>query len=362
MNPGSRDRVDVLYQEGAAAWEAGHHAEAAARARSAIALEPGLPALHFLLASALMQGGSWHEAIDAFAQAMARGAVYPMSHNCGLQTALARARIDLGHGLLPLQQSLPSAPPFVSCIICSINPVRFKKISANLERLLEGVPHELVGIHDARSLCEGYNRGARQSRGDILLFCHDDIEIAGSDFAARLLHHMACHELVGVAGSTRLAGDAWPYANWPGVHGQIGMPLPATGKITVTAFQMKGRATPRAQVLDGVLMAARRALWQAHPFDQETFDGWHLYDFDFSFSAYRAGRSVAVAHDILVVHESNGNFGAVWQRYARKFMDKHAIAFATPATTAPPQLCTVTVDSAAEWMLFTEHLISTSPR
>jgi GT2 family glycosyltransferase len=137
---------------------------------------------------------------------------------------------------------------------------------------------------------------------------------------------MQHHDLVGVAGSTRLAGNAWLYADWTHVHGQIGMPGSGARQTIVTAFQMHGDATEGAQMLDGVMMAARRDLWQAQPFDQDTFDGWHLYDFDFSFSAHRAGRRVAVAHDLLVVHESTGNFGPAWQAYARKFIAKHGIA------------------------------------
>jgi hypothetical protein len=359
MNSNPENPVDALYREGLAAWEAGRHADAAAHARAAIALEPGLPALHFLLGSALMPQGFWPEAITAFGDALALNIGYPMSHHCALQSALARARIDMARGVVPQMKALPAAPPIVSCIICSITPARFTKISANLERLLADVPHEIIGIHDARSLCEGYNRGARQSRGDILLFCHDDIEIVGADFAARLLAHLKNHELVGVAGSTRLAGNTWIYTNWRHVHGQIGMPGPGAGQITVTAFQMQGCATGGAQMVDGVLMAARRELWHEHPFDQDTFDGWHLYDFDFSFSAYRAGRSVAIAHDLLVVHESTGDFGPAWQAYAQKFIAKHGIALATPATASPPELCSVTVGSVPEWMRFATHLANT---
>jgi hypothetical protein len=134
------------------------------------------------------------------------------------------------------------------------------------------------------------------------------------------------------------------------------MPGPGAGQITVTAFQMHGAVTAGAQVVDGVLMAAHRGLWQTLPFDEDTFDGWHLYDFDFSFSAHRAGRGVAIANDLLVVHESTGNFGEAWQRYAKKFIAKHGIPLATPATASPPELCSVTVSSAAEWMLFSAHL------
>lgn len=43
---------------------------------------------------------------------------------------------------------------------------------------------------DARSLCEGYNRGVAMSRGDVLIFSDDDIEIPTRDLCARLLRHI----------------------------------------------------------------------------------------------------------------------------------------------------------------------------
>jgi hypothetical protein len=36
---------------------------------------------------------------------------------------------------------------------------------------------EIIGIHDARSLADGYNRGIAQSRGEHIILSHDDIEI-----------------------------------------------------------------------------------------------------------------------------------------------------------------------------------------
>ena len=39
-----------------------------------------------------------------------------------------------------------------SVIICSIDALKFAQVSACYEQLLDGFPHEIIGIHDARSL------------------------------------------------------------------------------------------------------------------------------------------------------------------------------------------------------------------
>jgi Flp pilus assembly protein TadD len=55
MTNGRSKQVDDLYAQGSAAFRAGRYAEACAHAERAIALEPGLGALHFLLGSARLE-------------------------------------------------------------------------------------------------------------------------------------------------------------------------------------------------------------------------------------------------------------------------------------------------------------------
>ncbi len=59
------------------------------------------------------------------------------------------------------------------------------------------------------------------------------------------------------------------------------------------------------------------------PFDAETFDGFHLYDIDWSYRASRAGFRLGVAGELLVVHASRGAYDAAWQGYADRFRSKH---------------------------------------
>jgi len=72
----------------------------------------------------------------------------------------------------------------------------------------------------------------------------------------------------------------------------------------VTLYDVMERETKGLQALDGLLLATRRETALRLGFDEATFDGWHLYDLDFSLRAAQAGLDCATCNDILVVHGS----------------------------------------------------------
>jgi tetratricopeptide (TPR) repeat protein len=356
--PESRDpgRVDALYEQGAAAFRAGRYAEAASCAESALALDPSLPAVHFLLGSTRFEMGEFEAAEAAFAACAKRSPPYPMVLHARMRAACARARVDLARGRRPQALPLPSGGRRVSVIICSITPSRFEKVCASYRSLLEGVPHEIIGIHDARSLCEGYNRGIRRANGDVLVFSHDDVEIVSPDFAARLLGHLENQDLVGIAGTNRLVSGNWISGGWPHLHGQVGSEVAKPGSLIVTVYQIAGPTAAGVESLDGVFLAARRELVERIAFDETTFDGWHLYDLDFSLTAHAAGFRTAVCNDLCLIHDSIGTYNEDWQRYARRFEEKHRERLRGRGELQPTELCWIEPASREEWLLMTEEM------
>jgi GT2 family glycosyltransferase len=211
----------------------------------------------------------------------------------------------------------------ISIIICSVDDARFAATSANLGNLLKNDPHEIIRIGDARSICEGYTRGVAQSRGEHLIFCHDDIEILNDDFAVRLRAHLAEYDLVGVAGTNRLIRGEWVAAGPPYIFGQVAQSHPQQGFV-VRIFGAPARCVGGIRAMDGLFIAARRDVVEKIPFDSQTFDGFHHYDLDFSFAAHLAGFRLGIANDIHVIHKSWGSQDQDWQTYLRRFDQKYA--------------------------------------
>lgn len=284
-------RAEAFYNQGAVLVAMGRSAEAVAPLRRAVAVNPG-----------------FHKARQALFQATAQA----------IMSAPAPA--------VPAPSPDPQpGDPTISVIVCSITPEKLAQTRACYDALL-GPDYEFIAITDARSLCEGYNRGAAQSRGDVLIFSHDDITVLTPDFRARLSAHMRRYDVAGVVGTTLLTGASWIDSGPPHNVGMvIHQPTPEHD-LRVDVYGVRGETAENVQALDGLFFAARRETVLALGFDETTFDGFHCYDSDFTFRAYLAGRRVAVCHDLTVIHRSHGRRDAAWSVYAARFIDKHRAA------------------------------------
>ena len=216
----------------------------------------------------------------------------------------------------------------ISVIICSIDDRRFAAVEATYRRILAGSGFEIIRIGDATSMCQGYNRGLAQSRGETLIFSHDDIEIHADDFLARLQGHLTRAEVVGVAGTTLLCGPAWAWAGPPHVYGQLGQFVRAkqpgaSDQFEAAIFSAPARHVGRMQALDGVFLACHRRVAEATPFDEQTFNGWHHYDVDFTYRAFVGGFNLAVGCDLDLIHFSGGAWDQAWKASSEAFLRKH---------------------------------------
>ncbi len=215
----------------------------------------------------------------------------------------------------------------ISIVVCSIDSGKYAAVSKNLAASMGDAPFEIIGIHDARSLAEGYNRGVGRSCGDIVIFCHDDIEIVTPGIANVIRRHLETHDVIGCAGTDCLIDSNWTWAGDPFVHGIVAYPAddawPAR-RFDLTMWGGFERAVvANIQALDGFFMAANRRVLESVRFDAANFDGFHVYDTDFTFAAHLAGFSVAVCKDMLIAHRSRGNFGGDYAAFGARFMQKY---------------------------------------
>ena len=225
----------------------------------------------------------------------------------------------------------------ISIIICSVNPVLYARICAQYTQLMGAEPFETIGIHDARGISEGYNRGLAQSKGDIVLFSHDDIEIWQPDFTARLKRHLQRFDVIGVAGTNKLVGPGWHSSAPPYTLGQVTHPI--AGQFQLSFFGAYRQVMGDMQAMDGVLLAFRRPAIEQIRWDDQTFTGFHLYDMDATYRAFRAGYKLAVAADLPILHMSGGSYDQNWQHFAGLFMRKHGATLETHS----PRSCQVSI-------------------
>jgi GT2 family glycosyltransferase len=214
----------------------------------------------------------------------------------------------------------------ISIVICSINDARFDAVCEQYRIALGSEPYEIIRIPDAKSMCDGYNRGLMISRGEMVIFSHDDIEIWAPDFAARLKSHLQTFDVIGVAGTNRLVQPGWIAAGPPHIFGQVAHRL-ANGKIALVVYGAPARIVPNIQAMDGLFLAFRREAIMQLRWDQQTFTHFHCYDIDCTYRAHRAGMRVGVALDLPILHMSGGSYDATWEQQAHLFLQKHHMTF-----------------------------------
>ena len=217
----------------------------------------------------------------------------------------------------------------LSFVVCSVEPQKLAALKASLDACTRPGEAEVVGVHDARSLCEGWRRGLDRAAGDPVVFCHDDIELHASDLLGRIARHLERYDLVGVAGTDRCVGMDWSEAGIEHAYGAI---VHDPGQAPVLCFYGApdgDDAVGGIQAMDGVFLATTRAVARDVGFDAATFDGWHGYDADFTFRAHLAGLRLGVALDLPIVHRSAGRADEARMRYHLRFADKHAARLAS---------------------------------
>ncbi len=233
----------------------------------------------------------------------------------------------------------------ISVIICSANPEKASAITTHFASRLDTEPHEILVIDNPPSLSQGYNEGIARSRGEVLIFAHDDIEILTRHLGQRLARHLERFDLVGVAGTTRLCAGYLMTSGPPYIFGQVAHPQPPGFGVSI--FSAAVKQVEGIQAVDGLFFACRRRVVDVVRFDEQRFDGFHLYDIDFTFAAYLAGFQLGVGNDLPIVHASIGRFDARWRYYATLFEGKYQGRLA-PILKRPYKYTIVNVLTKAE--------------
>lgn len=196
----------------------------------------------------------------------------------------------------------------ISIIICSRSsdiPSSFRK---NIESTV-GVDHEIIVIDNSEnkySIFAAYNRGISLSQYPYLCFVHDDVLFKTDSWGKKMIEHLNDPKtgIIGIAGGKIMAKTP---AQWSNDSVCINIVQYKKDKIYTDKKPVDFSGNrQQAILLDGVFLCMRRNLSEKIHFD-ETFEGFHGYDYDICVQSATSGFNNYVVYDILLEHLSSGN-------------------------------------------------------
>jgi glycosyltransferase involved in cell wall biosynthesis len=230
----------------------------------------------------------------------------------------------------------------ISIVICSVRPDDLLKVTENIARTI-GVEHEIIAIDnrvDRRGICEVYNEGTQRAKFDIICFMHEDIEIKThrwGSIATDIFHHDQKTGIVGVAGGgyKALAPSGWyqlEFHSEERSYQNVLQGYKLNDKLEIHAYHNpRNERLSKVVCVDGLWFCTRRDIALRFPFDSGVLKGFHGYDLDFSLSVF-PHFDIVVTYDILMKHDSEGNFNKQWLDEILKLHKKWS--FALPQTTS----------------------------
>ena len=199
----------------------------------------------------------------------------------------------------------------IFAIICT-KTKELKEVTNALLHTLSSFGIETKVMANQPSIFEGYKKGLQKCKAadtDIVIFCHDDIELLDSktEFIAKLAHCVKVTTgIVGPAGTSLLGPDAvwWNHDAWrAGYHSGAVHHRQDDGTVYSTEYGPYRKVV----VLDGLFLAARKAVWDMVGLDKpEYFKGnWDFYDIHYTSKAHNMGMENHTI-PLKIIHHSSG--------------------------------------------------------
>jgi GT2 family glycosyltransferase len=193
-------------------------------------------------------------------------------------------------------------------------------LGRSIQRLSTSIHLSLaIAFENSRGLPELYNQRIDAIGGrDVMVFVHDDVWIEDAYFAEHVGEGLAAFDVIGVVGNRRrLPGQP----SWFFVDDALRRDDPAhfSGRIghgdsPAGPLSHFGSVPAACELLDGVMLAARRSTLRARGVRFDPRFQFHFYDMDFCRSARAAGLRLGT-WPISLTHRSTGATGSPdWRR------------------------------------------------
>jgi glycosyltransferase involved in cell wall biosynthesis len=210
----------------------------------------------------------------------------------------------------------------VTVVYCTreINPAHKEHLikSSGLQKNIEII--EI--INQGESLTTAYNRGLKQAKNNIVVFCHDDLTIETNRWGEKLLKQFTKHPefgILGVAGTKYMPSSGQWWERKKKMYGRVSHTH--EGKTWLSSYSSDmGQDIEETVIVDGVFFAVDKSKLKAE--FNEQVEGFHFYDINFCFDNYLAGTKIGVTTLIRVNHKSIGMTNAAWESARLAFAEK----------------------------------------
>lgn len=216
----------------------------------------------------------------------------------------------------------------ISIICCANNLEVYRNmLLESLENQNE--PYEVILIDNTfnkhKSAAEALNFGARQAKGDYLVFAHQDIQFNNLNFLRNIKSYI--NRLNGIVGLAGIKDSQGVLTNLTqGEHYQNG-------------GEHKIDSPVEVQTLDEVFIACRKEVYELIKFDEKICNDWHLYGVDFCLSAKKIGIQSFVVPEV-IHHKSGGKISLGYVKTLYRLIEKHRKSYTKIYTT-----CSITSTS-----------------
>lgn len=172
---------------------------------------------------------------------------------------------------------------------------------------------------DEYSLTEIYNIGLNNSKHDIVVFLHNDIDFNTKNWGRILLNkfNTSKYGILGVAGTTNMNYDGMWWSDRNKMIG--GLYHSKNNKKYETKYSNSyGKEIIDVCIVDGVFIAVNKNCLNSC--FNENFKGYHFYDISFCIDNYISGTKIGVIFDIKITHYSIGETNDEWEMNRLKFL------------------------------------------
>lgn len=178
-------------------------------------------------------------------------------------------------------------------------------------------------INNGESLTKAYNRGLKQAKNDIVVFCHDDLTIETKQWGNKLIKLFDKnpeYAIIGVAGSKNMPVSGQWWEDPKKMYGRVAHTH--EGKTWLSAYSDDlGQDLEEVVVCDGVWFAIDKT--RIKKSFNENVEGFHFYDVTFTFENYLEGAKVGVTTLIRINHQSIGMTNEAWDKNRADFSEAY---------------------------------------